>query len=123
MLLGTCGRGVVAAAVVSGRGRAVTSDTREPSQVFQYSDEIIGQRLAQIEGVSQVNVTARIKSAYCERGGILPHWISPIDFAPRLIMTSITVALDSQLHQALTARRRLERLDRRLVLGDRVCGN
>src|SRR6266487_2641419 len=33
--------------------------------------------------MSQVNVTARMKSAYCERGGILPHWIAPSDCAAR----------------------------------------
>jgi hydrophobe/amphiphile efflux-1 (HAE1) family protein len=42
---------------------ALTSDTREPTQVFQYGDEIIGQRLSQIEGVSQVNINGAEKSA------------------------------------------------------------
>jgi hydrophobe/amphiphile efflux-1 (HAE1) family protein len=42
---------------------AVTSETREPTQVFQYADEIIGQRLSQIKGVSQVNISGAEKSA------------------------------------------------------------
>jgi len=42
---------------------AMTSDTREPTQVFQYADEIIGQRLSQIEGVSQVTINGAEKSA------------------------------------------------------------
>src|SRR5205823_1760739 len=41
--------------------------------------------------MSHVNVTARTNRAYCERGGILPHWIAPNDCAPRPISTSITV--------------------------------
>jgi len=36
---------------------AMTSDTRPATQVFQYADEIVGQRLSQIRGVSQVVIS------------------------------------------------------------------
>ena len=42
---------------------AMTSDTREPTQVFQYADEIVGQQLAQLKGVSQVVISGAEKSA------------------------------------------------------------
>jgi len=42
---------------------AMTSDVLAPQQVYEYADEIVGQRLSQIEGVSQVNVTGAEKSA------------------------------------------------------------
>jgi len=42
---------------------ALTSDTALPQQVYEYADEIIGQRLSQIEGVSQVNISGAEKSA------------------------------------------------------------
>ncbi|HSI11646.1 MAG TPA: efflux RND transporter permease subunit, partial [Chthoniobacter sp.] len=42
---------------------ALTSDTREPTEVFQYADEILGQQLAQVKGVSQVNISGAEKSA------------------------------------------------------------
>jgi len=42
---------------------SVTSKTRDPTQVFQYADEIIGQRLSQIEGVSTVNINGAEKHA------------------------------------------------------------
>ncbi len=42
---------------------AMTSDTRAPTEVFQYADEIIGQRLSQVEGVSQVIINGAEKSA------------------------------------------------------------
>ncbi len=42
---------------------AMTSDTLPPSQVFEYGDTIIGQKLSQVEGVSQVTITGAEKSA------------------------------------------------------------
>jgi len=42
---------------------AMTSDTEPPQQVYEYADEIIGQRLSQIEGVSQVMISGAEKSA------------------------------------------------------------
>ncbi|MDR3405492.1 MAG: efflux RND transporter permease subunit [Chthoniobacter sp.] len=42
---------------------AMTSDTREPTQVFQYADEIVGQQLAQLKGVGQVVISGAEKSA------------------------------------------------------------
>ena len=42
---------------------AMTSDTRVATQVFQYADEIVGQRLSQIKGVSQVVISGAEKSA------------------------------------------------------------
>src|SRR5450432_4236302 len=42
---------------------AMTSETREPTQVFQYADEIVAQRVSQIEGVSQVYLSGAEKSA------------------------------------------------------------
>ena len=41
----------------------LTSDTLPPSTIFQYADEIIGQRLSQVEGVSQVGISGAEKSA------------------------------------------------------------
>ena len=42
---------------------AMTSDTLPPSQVFEYADTILGQKLSQVEGVSQVTITGAEKSA------------------------------------------------------------
>ncbi|MHA3775314.1 multidrug efflux RND transporter permease subunit [Verrucomicrobiota bacterium sgz303538] len=42
---------------------AMTSDTRDPTQVFQYADEIVGQQLSRIQGVSQVIISGAEKSA------------------------------------------------------------
>jgi hydrophobe/amphiphile efflux-1 (HAE1) family protein len=42
---------------------AMTSDTRVPTQVFQYADEIVGQRISQLKGVSQVVISGAQKSA------------------------------------------------------------
>jgi multidrug efflux pump subunit AcrB len=42
---------------------AMTSDTREPTQVFQYADEIVGQQLAQLKGVGQVVISGAEKTA------------------------------------------------------------
>src|ERR1022692_2439568 len=42
---------------------AMTSDTLPPSEVFEYGDTIIGQKLSQVEGVSQVTITGAEKSA------------------------------------------------------------
>jgi hydrophobe/amphiphile efflux-1 (HAE1) family protein len=42
---------------------AMTSDTRSPAEVFELADEIVGQRLSQVEGVSQVLVSGGAKSA------------------------------------------------------------
>jgi hydrophobe/amphiphile efflux-1 (HAE1) family protein len=42
---------------------ALTSDTLAPQQVYEYADEIVGQRLSQIEGVSQVSISGAEKSA------------------------------------------------------------
>jgi hydrophobe/amphiphile efflux-1 (HAE1) family protein len=42
---------------------AMTSDTRDPPEVFEYADEILGQRLSQIDGVSQVIINGAEKSA------------------------------------------------------------
>jgi multidrug efflux pump len=41
----------------------MVSDTLLPTQVFEVADEIVGQRLSQVEGVSQVLVTGADKSA------------------------------------------------------------
>ncbi|WP_431858127.1 multidrug efflux RND transporter permease subunit [Azospirillum sp.] len=42
---------------------AVTSDTLAPGDVFNLADTVIGQRLSQIEGVSQVSISGAEKSA------------------------------------------------------------
>jgi hydrophobe/amphiphile efflux-1 (HAE1) family protein len=42
---------------------AMTSDSLLPTAVFELADEIVGQRLSQVEGVSQVIVTGAEKSA------------------------------------------------------------
>jgi HAE1 family hydrophobic/amphiphilic exporter-1 len=42
---------------------AMTSDTHDPPEVFEYADEILGQRLSQVEGVSQVIINGAEKSA------------------------------------------------------------
>lgn len=42
---------------------AMTSETRAASNVFEYADEIIGQRLSQVDGVSQVIISGAEKSA------------------------------------------------------------
>ena len=42
---------------------AMTSDSLLPTRVFELADEIVGQRLSQVEGVSQVLVTGAEKSA------------------------------------------------------------
>jgi hydrophobe/amphiphile efflux-1 (HAE1) family protein len=42
---------------------AMTSDSLLPTAVFELADEIVGQRLSQVEGVSQVLVTGAEKSA------------------------------------------------------------
>ena len=42
---------------------AMTSDTEPPSQVFEYADSIIAQKLSQVEGVSQVFIPSAEKSA------------------------------------------------------------
>ncbi len=42
---------------------AMTSDTLPPSQVFEYADQIIGQKLSQVAGVSQVAISGAEKSA------------------------------------------------------------
>ncbi len=42
---------------------ALTSDTLPPQAVYELADEIIGQRLSQIDGVSQVNISGAEKSA------------------------------------------------------------
>jgi hydrophobe/amphiphile efflux-1 (HAE1) family protein len=41
----------------------MTSDSLMPTEVFEVADEIVGQRLSQVEGVSQVIVTGAEKSA------------------------------------------------------------
>ncbi len=41
----------------------MTSDTRPASAVYEFGDEILGQRLNQVEGVSQVNISGGDKSA------------------------------------------------------------
>src|SRR6185436_17879476 len=38
-------------------------ETRPPPEVFELADEIVGQRLSQIEGVSQVLISGAAKSA------------------------------------------------------------
>jgi multidrug efflux pump len=42
---------------------AVSSDSLPPAEVFNLADTVIGQRLSQIEGVSQVNISGAEKSA------------------------------------------------------------
>ncbi len=42
---------------------SMTSDSREPSSVFEFGDEILGQRLSQVKGVSQVIISGGEKSA------------------------------------------------------------
>jgi hydrophobe/amphiphile efflux-1 (HAE1) family protein len=42
---------------------AMTCDTLPPTQVFEYADEIVGQRLSQVEGVSQAIISGAEKSA------------------------------------------------------------
>src|SRR6266536_506970 len=60
------------------------------------------ERAKPISPISHVNVTARMNSAYCERGGILPHWIAPRDWAPRPNRMSITVTPAMQARTAST---------------------
>src|SRR6266478_2391965 len=42
---------------------AMTSDTLPPSQVFEYADSVIGQKLSQLPGVSQVFIPSSERSA------------------------------------------------------------
>ncbi len=42
---------------------AMTSDSLPATKVFEYGDEILGQKLSQVEGVSQVNISGGDKSA------------------------------------------------------------
>ena len=42
---------------------AMTSDTEPASQVFEYADSIIGQKISQVEGVSQVFIPSAERSA------------------------------------------------------------
>jgi hydrophobe/amphiphile efflux-1 (HAE1) family protein len=42
---------------------AMTAETRAPSEVFEFADEIVGQRVSQVEGVSQVVISGAAKSA------------------------------------------------------------
>src|SRR5678815_4434788 len=42
---------------------AMTSDTMTPVQIYDYGDTIIGQRLSQVEGVSQVFIAGAAKEA------------------------------------------------------------
>ena len=42
---------------------AMTSDTLPPSQVYEYADAIIGQKLSQVEGVSQAIIPSAEKSS------------------------------------------------------------
>jgi len=42
---------------------ALTSDTFTPTQIYDYADTIIGQRLSQVEGVSQVFISGAAKEA------------------------------------------------------------
>src|SRR5437016_1956301 len=42
---------------------AMTSETLAPTAVFEYADEIVGQRLSQVEGVSQATISGAEKSA------------------------------------------------------------
>src|SRR5205807_5472722 len=42
---------------------AMTSDTLQPSEIYENADEIVAQRLSQVEGVSQVFVGGSEKSA------------------------------------------------------------
>ena len=42
---------------------AMTSDTLPPAQIFEYADTIIGQKLSQVDGVSQVSISGAEKSA------------------------------------------------------------
>ena len=42
---------------------AMTSETMTPMQVYDYGDAIIGQRLSQVEGVSQVYIAGAAKEA------------------------------------------------------------
>ncbi|MEY2427789.1 MAG: multidrug efflux pump, partial [Verrucomicrobiota bacterium] len=42
---------------------AMISDTLAPTAVFEYADEIVGQRLSQVEGVSQALISGAEKSA------------------------------------------------------------
>jgi len=46
---------------------AMTSDSLLPTAVFELADEIVGQRLSQVDGVSQVVVTGAEKSAVRSR--------------------------------------------------------
>ena len=42
---------------------ALTSDTLPPTQIFEFADEILGQKLSQVEGVSQAMISGAEKSA------------------------------------------------------------
>jgi multidrug efflux pump subunit AcrB len=58
---------------------AMTSDSLLPTAVFELADEIVGQRLSQVEGVSQVIVTGAEKSAVRVQvtGPTLHHRLEP----------------------------------------------
>ena len=49
------------------------------------------ERAKPIRPMSQVKVTARRISTYCERGAIVPHRISPVERAPLNIGTSMAI--------------------------------
>lgn len=69
---------------------AMTSETRQPSEVYQYADEIVGQRLSQIAGVSQVAISGAQKSAV--RVQINPAAIASMNLSLEEIRTYLAQA-------------------------------
>jgi len=89
---------------------AMTSDSLLPTAVFELADEIVGQRLSQVEGVSQVIVTGAEKSAV--RVQINPAQLSTTGLSledVRALIGRVNVDLpkgsveDSNLFYALTS--------------------
>jgi hydrophobe/amphiphile efflux-1 (HAE1) family protein len=89
---------------------AMTSDSLLPTAVFELADEIVGQRLSQVDGVSQVVVTGAEKSAV--RVQINPAQLSTTGLSledVRALIGNVNVDLpkgsveDSNLFYALTS--------------------
>jgi hydrophobe/amphiphile efflux-1 (HAE1) family protein len=73
---------------------AMTSDTHAPTEVFEYADEILGQRLSQVEGVSQVAINGAEKSAV--RVQVNPAALTAIGLSLEEVRASLSQAnLDS----------------------------
>jgi hypothetical protein len=60
------------------------------------------ERAKPIRPISQVNVTARRMSTYCERGAIVPQRIVPVERAPLNIGMSIAITTTIAPSTAMT---------------------